>query len=221
VALAQLIALDTPATISATFYPSGSDTGTNDGTVTVAVTRADGTAVAGVGAVSAGASGVYTATLPAQTSLDVLTATWSGATSKVRTTHEIVGRQLVELAEIRAQTNLAAGGTYTNARLDEARAWFVDLVDDYCGFSPIPRYAYEVVNGTGMTTVRLTNRAYIRTIRSVTIDGTAVADVTKWDLENGILDASQAGAYFTLGRNNVKVGYEYGPGQPEVPHRDP
>lgn len=209
-ATTQLIALDTPAIISATFYPAGDDDPATDGTVTVAVTNAAGSAVAGVGAVS-GSGGTYQATLPAQTDLDVLTATWTGATSKVRTVHEIVGAQLVELAEIRAQTNLSNATTYPAAMLEKARAWFVDLVDDYCCFSPIPRYAYETVSGNGQSAIRLvTNRAYVRTIRSVTIDGTAVADLSKWNLDEGILDRRLAGGSFTVGRRNVTVGYEHG-----------
>lgn len=216
----QLITVDTSATIAATFYPagtgSGADAGANDGTVTVAVTRADGTTVAGVGAVSVGAAGLYTATLPAQTALDVLTATWTGATSKVRTTHEIVGRQLVELAEIRGQTNLNNPTAYPNVVLDDARAWFVDLVVDYCGFSPIPRYAYETVSGTGRSVVQLTNRPYIRTLRSVSIDGTAESDLTRWALDEGILDRRLAGGTFNVGIRNVAVGYEHGLDSPQA-----
>ena len=203
--MTQLIAVDTPATISATFYAAGADTGADDGTVTVAVMRADGSAVTGVGAVTSAGDGVYTVTLPAQADLDVLTATWTGATTKVRTTHEIVGRQLVELAEIRAQTNLSSA-SYTNTMLEDARAWFLDTVDDFCGFSPIPRYAYETASGDGTSTVRITNRAYVRAIRSVAVDGEEVGDLTGWDLDNGLL----SGTTFPYGRNNVTVGYEYG-----------
>lgn len=204
----QLITVDTPATLTAKFYPSGSDTGLNDGTVTVAVTAADGTTIAGVGAVSAGTAGVYTASLPAQTTLGVLTATWTGATSKVRTTHEIVGAQLVEIAEIRAQLNITSSAKYPNATLDDARAWFLDIVTDHCGFSPVPRYVRETADGSGTGRLQLTNRAYIRTLRSVSVDAVDVADLTGWDLDTGILYRKDG--IFAAGRNNVVVAYEHG-----------
>lgn len=210
----QLITVDTPATLTATFYPAGSTTGTDDDPVTVAVTAADGTVVAGVGAVASPGNGVYTATLPAQTELDVLTATWSGAASKVRTRHEIVGAQLVELAEIRAQHNLDSAVKYPTATLDDARAWFLDIVTDHCGFSPIPRYVRETVDGTGTGQVRLTSRAYIRTIRSVSIDDVDVADLAGWELDTGILYRKDG--IFAAGRRNVIVAYEHGLDEPSA-----
>lgn len=213
---AQQITVDTPAILRAVFYPAGSETGTDDDPVTVAVTRADGTAVSGVGAVASPGNGVYTATLPAQTTLDVLTATWTGATSKVRTTHEIVGANLVELAEIRAQTNLSSTSSYPTALLEEARAWFVDLVSDFCCFSPVPRFAQETVDGNGGSRLGLTTRPYIRRLRYATIDGAAVdtAVLAKWGLADGILDA--AGTSFPAGRSNVTVAYEYGLDRPDA-----
>jgi hypothetical protein len=203
----QLIAVDTPATLRAVFYPAGSDTGADDDPVTVAVVNSNGDAVAGVGATVSPGDGVYTATLPAQENLDILTATWTGATTKVRTTHEIVGRQIVELAEIRALPNMANTGTYPNAMLEDARAWFTDLVEDYCGFSPIPRFARETVNGTGRPTVDLATRSYVRAIRSITVDGVAVADVADWFLSEGVLIGPET---LAVGVGNVAVAYEHG-----------
>lgn len=216
--LPQQTVVDTPAILRAVFYPAGSETGTDDDPVTVAVTRADGTTVTGVGATASPGAGVYTATLPAQTTLDVLTATWTGATSKVRTTHEIVGANIVELAEIRAQTNLSNTTTYPPALLEEARAWFVDLVDDFCCFSPVPRFTQETVDGKGGSRLALTTRPYIRRLRYATIDGTAVDDalLAKWSLADGILDASLSGTSFTVGRGNVTVAYEYGLDRPDA-----
>ena len=202
-----MIPVDTPATIDATFYPAGDDTGANDGTVTVAVTRADGTTVDGIGAVSVGTEGRYTATLPAQEQMDILTATWTGNTAKVRTIHEIVGANLVELAEIRAQTNLTSDSIHPTALLDDARSWFLDLVDDYCGFSPVPRFTQETVDGTGYSRVVIPNKAYVRTIRYITVDGVAVDDLAAWDLDEGILCGP---ATLTKGRRNIVIGYEHG-----------
>lgn len=211
--MVQRILRDTPATLSATFYPAGSENGTNDGTVTVAVTRADGTVVAGVGAVSAGTAGAYTAALPAQTDLDLLSAVWSGATSKVRTYHEIVGGYIVELADIRAQSNITGQAKFTTTLLEDARAWFTDLFTDYCGFSPVPRFAHELINGSGTNRLVLTtNKAYIRTVRYAAIGGTAIStdDLAKWDVDEGVIDGRLAGTVFTAGEHNIEIGYEHG-----------
>lgn len=209
---AQQIRVDTPADITATFYPAGAAQATDDGTVTVVVKRADGTTVSGVGAVS-GTGGSYTATLPAQTSLDILTATWSGASAKVRTVHEIIGEYIVELADIRATLNIADAGKFPVDRLEDARSWFTDLAADALNYSPVPRFAHETLDGTGISTIALqAGHAYVRTLRYVKVDGTAVdaGELAGWDFNDTLLNRSRIGGTFALGHHNVEVGYEHG-----------
>lgn len=214
----QQIVVDTPATLSAVFYPTGSDTAAADGTVTVAVTRADGTTVTGVGAVT-GSGGTYQATLPAQTSLDLLTATWDGDTQKVRTTHEIIGVPIVELAEIRATLNIGDTSKFPNARLAEARAWFTDLATDALNYSPIPRFAHETLDGTGLSTIDLMgSHAYLRQLRWATVDGETVdpEDLAEWGFTDSRIDRSPAGGVFTSGHRNIQIAYEHGLDRPSA-----
>lgn len=219
----QRILRSTPATIEARFYPSGSETLTSDGTVTVSVTRADGTVVAGVSAVTELPPGVYKATLPVQANLDLLTATWTGTTQTVTTQVEIVGGFYVSLAEIRAEKNLADSTKFPTADLETARAWFEDIAEDYCNVAFVPRYGREALDGTAGWCLRLrypnqNSRSFrdplhLRRVLAATIDGTAVSApvVANWDLyEDGRINAWDAGTTFGIGRRNIVVAYEYG-----------
>lgn len=223
----QRILRSTPATLEARFYPAGSDTPATDGTVTVTVTRADGTTVTGVGAVSEPDSGVYRATLPAQPDLDLLTATWEGDTQTVTTTAEIVGGFYCTLAEIRAQRNLDSAAKFPTAALEDARDWFETLAEDHCGCAFVPRFARHTFDGDGSTGLRLrltsTSLARrprprpVRRVLAATIDGTSVAGgaVSGWDVyPDGTIDTYDATTVFTLGRRNVIVAWEYGYDQP-------
>lgn len=214
---------NTPATLEAKFYPSGSETLTNDAPVTVAVTRADGTAVAGVGAVTNPSTGVYQATLPAQANVGLLTATWSGATQTAVTEAEVVGGFYVTLAEIRAQKNLSSTSKFTTAELEDAREWFETLAEDHCGCGFVPRFARLTLDGTGCSRLRLGEprqslsgrRPFpLRRVLAATIDG-AVATVTNWDVyPGGVVDTQDAASTFTLGRRNIILDVEYGYDRP-------
>lgn len=211
----QKILVATPATIRATFYVG--ETPTDVGAVTVAVTKADGTAVAGVGVVSTPSPGVYEAALPAQDGLNMLQATWTAATRTVTTYHEIVGGFYAELAEIRALDALANVTKYPTAKLEVARAQAEDRFQDATGVSWVPRFEREYLDGDNTARLRLT-RPRPRDVLAVTINAAVVADLTGFRLyEWGAIERA-AGAVFTRevagGGRNVVVEYTHGYDQP-------
>src|SRR2546421_1634830 len=144
---------NTAAVIQNTFYVDGVPT---DATaVTVTITRDDGTILVNAGATVHGTTGVYTYTLTtAHTGLlDSLTAAWTGTiggvAQTVKTYVEIVGGFLFSIADARARSTLADTVTYPTANIVAARTWAETEIQNACGISFVPRYASEVLNGSG------------------------------------------------------------------------
>lgn len=100
-----------------------------DATPAIAVTRSDGTSVAGVSVVSKEATGVYIATIPAQTALDALSASLiATVATHARTLHEpvtLISERLVPLWRLREDGELAEVPTATLLRIaDTIEEWF-------------------------------------------------------------------------------------------------
>lgn len=211
----QKILVATPATLRATFYVG--ETPTDVGAVTVAVTRADGTAVAGVGAASSPTPGVYEAALPAQAAPNMLTATWTATTRTLTTFHEIVGGFYAELADIRALDALANTSKYPTPKLETARAQAEDRFEDATGVSWVPRYRRDVLSGDN-TAQLLLGRVRPRTVKAVTIAGVAAADLSLFRLyDHGAIERT-TGATWPRdahgGGGNIVVEYVHGYDQP-------
>ena len=211
----QKILVSTPATISATFYVG--ETPTDVGTVTVAVTKADGSVVVGVGAVASGGTGIYTATLPAQTNLNVLKAVWTSSTRTVTTWHEIVGGFYCELADLRALDALNNTSKYPTAKLEATRAQAEDRFEDATGVSWVPRFRRDTLSGDNNLRLVLT-RVRPRTLYSATIAGVAAADLTLFRFYDwGVIERTNALTWprdTYGGGGNVTLEYVYGYDQP-------
>lgn len=208
---AQRIAINTPATITATFYPAGSEVATDPGgtTVTVTIVRADGTAVVTSAATTRLSAGIYQYSLPAQTQLNYLTAVWTGPSGQqVTTFHEIVGGFLAELAEIRALDGLSDTVKYPTQTLIDARDKARDLVEDVTKVAWTPRYARETLSGYGNAFVPV--RMMARQLLSVSIGGVAQTDLTQFILYSyGRIE--RVNSIFPIGgTNNVIVEYIHG-----------
>jgi len=94
----QHIEVGKTATIEARFYADG--VLTDDGTPTIGITKADGTTLVAPGtATTSGGVGIRRYALAAQAELNLLKATWTGATQTVVTYAEIVGAHLFTLAD--------------------------------------------------------------------------------------------------------------------------
>ncbi len=193
------------ATIEARFYADGALA--DDGVPTVGITRADGTVLVASGtATSSGGVGVRQYALPAQPEVNLLKATWTGATQTVVTWVEIVGGILYTLAAFRALR--VAGGTpfadpvaWPNQALLDTRAEVTDELQRILGFAPVPRYARELFDGDGRATLQLHHHKASKII-SVTVDGT-VQTLANFTLYSSGQLAWNTGWFPTTSRGNV------------------
>lgn len=167
-----------PATVSCHFDspPTG---------VTVTITNDTGTVlVSAASATDAGGNTyVYTLTPTVTGALDLLTVTWVGTVAgqpqTFTTRVEIVGGFLFTLAELRSQsTKLASTAQYPDSSLAAMRTTVETALEKRLEYALVPRYAREI------TTTGLLNFPLLRSIRSVTIDGTALdaAEYASWPM---------------------------------------
>lgn len=224
------------ATLRHTFYVDETPTDSSTA-VTVAVTDANGDAVASGGAVLAGA-GEYTFALPAQADLSSLTVAWSatiGGADVVETGQvEIVGGHLFSLAEGRASDQVLADSTkYTTAQMAAARVEVEVECERICQRAFVPRYRRVVLDGTGTRDLLLPDggddlvagillRGVHLPVRSATVApraGQASVALTAPQLaalavtRDGLLRRTD-GNTWTEGLSNVVLEYEYGSDAP-------
>lgn len=216
------VLVDTPATIEARFYADG--VLTNDNPVTIGITKADGTALVASGTATTNPStGVYryplTSTHTAE--LNLLTATWTGASQLQVTKVEIVGDHLFNLVDLRALRvagstpfSTSASPLFSDTQIMEARAATLDEFRAILGFHPVPRFCRETKDGDGRPSVILTDPGLKASkLLSVTVDG-AVRSLADYTLKPpGILLATsgyRASGNFPDGIANVTVEYVSG-----------
>jgi hypothetical protein len=209
--------VNTPATLSVTWYENG--VLVDPGVVTVKIDRADGTNLVAAGTATSGAGAnprTYTLTIGQNNLLDLLIATWTSATKGTITTRsEIVGGFLFTVAEARKVKPLDNTTTYPTADIESARTLVETALEDACGVAFVPRYRRDVLNGTGRGCVVL-SRQRLRAVRAATIDGFAVTlSSVKIASSNSLMFStlwsdSVEDVRWTRGYANVIVGYEHG-----------
>jgi hypothetical protein len=217
-----------PATVTAVFKDT-SDTTVDPGTVTVNVTRLDGTAVVTGAATTSGtgaAARTYLLTSTHTALLDTLTVTFASASlsQSVSETVEVVGAFLFTEAEARAFDGGAmTEAKVTDAALEEARARITDEFESICGVSFVPRYRLDTFSGLGYVNLAL-HRMKVTDIRSVEYRTSGAATWTAYDADDladiyiedhGWILRESRGTFLT-GRRNIRIGYEHGFTQP--PH---
>jgi hypothetical protein len=175
--------------------------------VTVTIVKdSDGSTV--VNAAEAGKTdenGISTYKLAAQASLDKLTATWTCEGSTFTTVEEIVGARICSFAQI---TEEITGETVTDEKLRIARDIAERLLEDECGVAFRPRYAHEVLDGSGMQKLHLSHPK-VSTLRSVSSEGEALT-VSELKLypAGGVIWYEQG--WSTTKPQNVVAIYEHG-----------
>jgi hypothetical protein len=188
-----------------------------DGSVTIGIEDAAGTTVVAAGtATTSGGTGVYNYTLPAQTDLKDLTATWSGtwgSAMSFTTFHQVVGNWYCSPAEVRAMDSISGeAATFPTEDLIDAVEWAENIVEDYCGTNWVQRYQRDVLSGSNSQTLKL-SRLFPTKILSASIDGTALtgAQIAKIALyATGDIVWEDDTWDFTEPGKKVIVDYEHG-----------
>lgn len=219
----------TPATLAVQFQDADGEA-TDPGTVTVTVTRADGTVLRDGAATSGNEAEPRTITLtPVETAdLDILRADWVSDTHGSLTTwHEIVGAFLFTIAEARAWGPSLADGvkdlsdpdTYPSEVIAAARARITQAFEEICEQAFIPRYRRVRMDGCGGRQL-ITPDRYLQRLRSASVraGGTwtpfAVEDIDDVVVRSwGALERQFRGSW-PVGAGTVDVAYEHGWVQP-------
>ena len=196
---------NTPATISNVWYSDGVIA--DPGTVTVGVTRDDGTVLVAAGAATSGggaAARTFNLTTTHTSLLDRLVVTWTSSTLGVDgQVVEVVGDYLFSVAQAKALTSLA---NKTSAEIIEKRTLVEVLLENACGVAFVPRYSRKSFNGTAGYHLLLPPRT--TAIRSVKLDGTLVTDISTLRLlPTGELYFPSG---WTRGFANYEVAFEHG-----------
>jgi len=220
---AQRIRRGAAATLSVLWTDTNDSAVAADGTVTVAVTRADGTVLVAAGTATLNPStGRYTKALTAaQTAtLDELTVTWSDAGSSTsRTTKAlIVDGFAFSLADARALPGLDNEANFTDDAVLRTRDEVEGEFERITLRAATPRYALVTVDGTGNTDLRcgLYDVTALRSARTYPYKAAAsYTDLTADQIARTAFDADGLirrtdGVPWPHGFANVRLGVEYG-----------
>jgi hypothetical protein len=212
----------TSVTVTETFYLDGAPSDLDSGVPAVVATFPDGTALspAPVATKPGGTTGQYRIVLASQPEVTWLDLAWTGTIGGQPQTLggrvEWLGEHLFTIPALRALKILNArpfesATTWPDSQLHDARAAVTDEITRILGFSPVPRFAREVLDG-GSSQMVLGNLKASRLL-SVTVNG-AVQSLSGYTVRpTGILEATSAytwGPATTYGRSNVTVEYVHG-----------
>jgi hypothetical protein len=169
------------STLAQTFYLDGVATDAT-GSVVVAITRLDGTAVEGGNATGPDASHKYVYQFQGRDVVDLLVITWSATVSGdaiVLTDNiEIVGGFFFSTTEGRAvDPALSSLTKFPESDMVDYRAQTEAECERICGQAFVPRFLRFTTNGTGLVAL-MSPVALIRSVRSVKIGTSTLADLS-------------------------------------------
>ena len=216
----QRIVRGVAATLSYQFVDQDGTAAAPGGTVTVDITRADGTALITGGSTSGSSTSPRTYSLSATNNgyTDWLTVNWKDAGTVVGTTLvEVVGRFWASLLEIRnSDDSLRSLASYPDARLLAARYEAEKEAEEIAGLAFVPRYRWLRTDGTGSVELELPD-PLLRTVRSARVysDATTYTALTAAELSSVNADPYGLATrtdflYWPSGINNIAIGYEHG-----------
>lgn len=211
------------ATLSRTFYLDEVATPAT-GSVSVSVTRLDGTIVQSTAATGPDASNAYSFLWQGSDVLDELLLTWSATVAGDAVVLdsdviEVVGAFYFGLAEARAIDQTLANTTkYPTALLVDARVATEDECEKITGQAWVPRFRRETLSADNAGRLRL-SKTMIRTIRAITVNGSAWSGSSLTGLgfsDTGMVYSDSASFLPArqLGRKNVTIEYEHGHDRP-------
>lgn len=100
------------------------------------------------------------------------------------------------------------GSTFSDAQIDSAAGYFTAIVEREVGEPFVPRTLTETFDGAGRSSLLL-SQPYVRSLTSVTVDGTAVA-TNSFATTNGVLRYLSRFTFFGTTPANVVVTYSAG-----------
>jgi hypothetical protein len=212
----ERILQNTPGSVSQAWYEGGVIV--DPGTVTVDVTRADGTAIAtGAGTTGTGAATrIYNLSEITHTALlDRLTIRWvSSAKGTLVSYVEIVGGFLFSIAEARAVKPLDQTAVFSTASIIAMRTMVEDAIEDAAGVAFVPRYTLETVSGSPhgllltwpkLRSIRSASTTYLGS--TTTLGANDLLGLT-WGTYAGLYGYSWTSGY------PWRIGYEHGMDRP-------
>ena len=192
----------------------------NPGTVTVGVTRADGTVLVAAGTATSGATTAartFALTAAQTATLDRLTATWTAAGVALATTEiDVVSAPWFSNAELRAEhPSLSNVTTYTAALVTVARLQVEGFIERVTGRRFVPGYLLRTVPGAAGCDL-VAPVVDVRRVRSAALYGdlSSSATETLGATELAAIPPSPAGVISrysaTWNARWVKLGVEHG-----------
>jgi len=217
----QQILRGTSGPLAVTFFDAAGAV-VDPGTVTVTITRLDGSAIVTDGATSGtGASARTRALTPAESgTLDQLTCTWTGTINgepqTVETRAEVIGDLLFSVADARSDQGgkLASDTSYPTERIEAARAAILDAWYEICGVAFVPRVRQVVLNGNNRDVLYLPDLR-VSALRAIELrSGATWSAYTDESLLDVIVEPigrlTHETGWFPRGRQNVRITYEHG-----------
>lgn len=169
-----------------------------DSTPTIVVKNGSGAVVAGVSAVTADGTGIYKATIPPQSQLDRLTATWSVVIGSVTRQYveqlDVVADRLVPLWRLREDSELAGLSALNLFRCASAvEAWFSNAL----GFPPVDESYRAIFNHPGGARLRVPGIWYPKTMIEATQGETALtaAEIAELTVVDGAFEFDYVNGY--------------------------
>lgn len=204
----------------------------NPGTVTVGITKADGTSLVSAGTATTTPTDTtkrtYALTAAQTASLDLLTATWKVSGVTVGTTLvEIVGGVYAPVATIRSiDSTLADQSGDATADLKRARAQAEALLESETGVAWVPRFDVRRIDGTGTGSLLLP-WPMLRDVSWCRIYTDEDSYDTLTAIELAAIPADPSGIawrtdgdIWPVGNRNIEIGYTHGFDYPHPEIRD-
>jgi hypothetical protein len=204
------------ATLSHQFTDSDGEPAAPSGTVTVSVTRSDGTTVS-TGAVAGTSTDPRTASLAVSEVADVdwLTAVWSDDGTEVATdTVEVVGGVIMDFTTAKT---IDPALTDKSASFARARRATEDTLTQELGRSPFERFYTERLDGTGTCELRVTwpdviavdwVKVWTSSTAYTSFTSTELAAIPATGLSRRLLRTD--GSPWPYGTQNIEIGYRFG-----------
>ncbi len=137
--------------------------------------------------------------------IDLLTATWTDGNSSYTTHHEVVGGFLCSLTAIKEKMGVSGD----DEEISTMRALVSRSIESACGVAFRPRYAKDVLNGSGTKQLMLRHPRLLRVL-AASVDGEALDGEA---LEALTLDPAGfliSETCWPEGQANVEVSYAHG-----------